>query len=256
MQTSGMGDFAASASAVDRLLPPLRRLTTRGRPCAGRVYHFKALMELLQDLFSKLRDLPELVRWAGTVGMMLIIFCETGLLVGLFLPGDSLLVTAGLLGATRPEFGINVWSLGFLLVASAIVGDSVGYQIGRFTGPKLFTREDGLIFKRKYLKKANDFYLLHGGKTVMIARFVPIVRTFAPVLAGVGSMPYARFAAFSISGSLLWIWSMLLIGYGLGKTIPGVAHHVEKVILAVILLSVLPGAISWWRERRKAAVRA
>ena len=213
-------------------------------------------MELLQDLFSKLRDLPELVRWAGTVGMMLIIFCETGLLVGLFLPGDSLLVTAGLLGATRPEFGINVWSLGFLLVASAIVGDSVGYQIGRFTGPKLFTREDGLIFKRKYLKKANDFYLLHGGKTVMIARFVPIVRTFAPVLAGVGSMPYARFAAFSISGSLLWIWSMLLIGYGLGKTIPGVAHHVEKVILAVILLSVLPGAISWWRERRKAAARA
>ncbi|NJK45802.1 MAG: hypothetical protein HC933_17425 [Pleurocapsa sp. SU_196_0] len=127
-------------------------------------------MELLQDLFSRLRDLPELVRWAGTVGMMLIIFCETGLLVGLFLPGDSLLVTAGLLGATRPEFGIHVFSLGFLLVASAIVGDSVGYQIGRFTGPKLFTREDGLIFKRKYLKKANDFYQKHGGKTVILAK--------------------------------------------------------------------------------------
>jgi len=213
-------------------------------------------MELLQDLFAKLRDLPELVRWAGTVGMMLIIFCETGLLVGLFLPGDSLLVTAGLLGATRPEFGIHVSTLGFLLVASAIVGDSVGYQIGRFTGPKLFTREDGLIFKRKYLKKANDFYLEHGGKTVMIARFVPIVRTFAPVLAGVGSMPYARFLAFSVSGSFLWIWSMLLIGYGLGRTIPGVAQHVEKVILAVIVLSVLPGVLSWWRERRKAGVRA
>lgn len=213
-------------------------------------------MELLQDLFSRLRDLPELVRWAGTVGMMLIIFCETGLLIGLFLPGDSLLVTAGLLGATRPEFGIHVSTLGFLLVASAIVGDSVGYQIGRFTGPKLFTREDGLIFKRKYLKKANDFYLEHGGKTVMIARFVPIVRTFAPVLAGVGSMPYARFATFSVSGSFLWIWSMLLIGYGLGRTVPGVAQHVEKVILAVIVLSVMPGVISWWRERRKAAVRA
>ncbi len=208
-------------------------------------------MEFLQDLFSRLRDLPELVRWAGTVGMMLIIFCETGLLVGLFLPGDSLLVTAGLLGATRPEFGIHVWSLGFLLVASAIVGDSVGYQIGRFTGPKLFTREDGLIFKRKYLKKANDFYEKHGGKTVMIARFVPIVRTFAPVLAGVGAMPYSRFLGFSVSGSVLWIWSMLLIGYGLGKTVPGVAQHVEKVILAVILLSVMPGIISYLRERKK-----
>jgi membrane-associated protein len=210
-------------------------------------------MEFLQDLFSKLRDLPELVRWAGTVGMMLIIFCETGLLVGLFLPGDSLLVTAGLLGATRPEFGIHVFSLGFLLVASAIVGDSVGYQIGRFTGPKLFTREDGLIFKRKYLKKANDFYQKHGGKTVMIARFVPIVRTFAPVLAGVGAMPYSRFVAFSVSGSFLWIWSMLMVGWGLGKTVPGVAQHVEKVILAVILLSVMPGVISWWREKRKVA---
>jgi membrane-associated protein len=213
-------------------------------------------MELLHELFSRLRDLPELVRWAGTAGMMVIIFCETGLLVGLVLPGDSLLVTAGLLGATRPEFGIHVWSLGFLLIASAILGDSVGYQIGRVTGSTLFTREDGLIFKRKYLRKANDFYQKHGGKTVMIARFVPIVRTFAPVLAGVGSMPYTRFAGFSISGSFLWIWSMLLIGYGLGRTIPGVAQHVEKVILAVILLSVMPGLISYLRERRKAASAA
>lgn len=209
-------------------------------------------MEFLHDLFSRLRDLPELVRWAGTVGMMLIIFCETGLLVGLFLPGDSLLVTAGLLGATRPEFGIHVWSLGLLLMASAMVGDSVGYQIGRFTGPKLFTRQDGLIFKRKYLQRAQEFYAKHGGKTVMIARFVPIVRTFAPVLAGVGAMPYARFLCFSVSGSVLWIWSMLLIGYGLGRTVPGVAQHVEKVILVVILLSIMPGVLSWLRERQKA----
>jgi membrane-associated protein len=210
-------------------------------------------MEFLHDFFTRLRDLPELVRWAGTIGMMLIIFCETGLLVGLFLPGDSLLVTAGLLGATRPEFGIQVSTLGFLLMASAIVGDSVGYNIGKFTGPKLFTRQDGLIFKRKYLKKAQDFYEKHGGKTVMIARFVPIVRTFAPVLAGVGQMPYARFLAFSVSGSILWIWSMLLIGYGLGRTIPGAAQHVEKVILAVLLLSVSPGIVGWWRQRQNAA---
>ena len=118
-------------------------------------------MDLIHDLFSKLRDLPELVRWAGTFGMMAIIFCETGLLVGLFLPGDSLLVTAGLLGATRPEFGIHVFSLGFVLVLSAIVGDTVGYQIGRITGPKLFTREDGLIFKRKYLYNCSIIYILY-----------------------------------------------------------------------------------------------
>ena len=116
----------------------------------------------------------------------------------------------------------------------------------------IFTELFGVrIFKRKYLKKANDFYEKHGGKTVMIARFVPIVRTFAPVLAGVGAMPYARFGGFSVSGSILWIWSMLMIGWGLGKTVPGVAQHVEKVILAVILLSVMPGVISWWREKRK-----
>jgi membrane-associated protein len=213
-------------------------------------------MDLLHDLFSRLRDLPELVRWAGTVGMMTIIFCETGLLVGLFLPGDSLLVTAGLLGATRPEYGIHVFSLGFLLVLSAIVGDTVGFTIGKLTGSTIFAREDGLIFKRAYLRRAQDFYEKHGGKTVMIARFVPIVRTFAPVLAGVGAMPYARFIGFSVSGSFLWIWSMLMIGYGLGRTVPGVAQHVEKVILAVILLSVMPGVISWWREKQKSKATA
>jgi membrane-associated protein len=208
-------------------------------------------MDFLTDLFSKLRDLPELVRWAGTVGMILIIFAETGLLIGLFLPGDSLLVTAGLLGATRPEFGIHVWSLGLFLMAAAIVGDTTGYTIGKFTGPKIFTRQDGLIFKRAHLKKAQDFFEKHGGKTVMIARFVPIVRTFTPVLAGVGEMPYSRFLGFSVSGSFIWIWSMLLIGYGLGKTIPGAAQHVEKVILVVLLLSVSPGIIGWWRGRTK-----
>jgi hypothetical protein len=132
--TDGSGEFSGAALPSFVSTRPSDASWHGVHPDVRRVCHIKAPMELLQELFSKLRDLPELVRWAGTVGMMLIIFCETGLLVGLFLPGDSLLVTAGLLGATRPEFGIDVWTLGFLLMASAIVGDSVGYQIGASPG--------------------------------------------------------------------------------------------------------------------------
>jgi membrane-associated protein len=209
-------------------------------------------MDFLTEFLHRLRDLPELVRWAGTIGLITIIFMETGLLIGFFLPGDSLLVTTGLLAATKPELGLNVWFLGVVLTVAAIVGDTVGYHIGRYTGPKIFAREDSLLFKRAHLLKAQQFYEKHGGKTIILARFAPIVRTFAPLLAGVGQMPYARFVVYNIVGGFAWIWSMLLIGYVLGRTIPGMARHVEKVILVVIFLSILPGIIAWWRERNKA----
>jgi membrane-associated protein len=213
-------------------------------------------MDLLTDLLAKLRDLPALVQWAGYVGMTAIIFTETGLLVGFFLPGDSLLVTAGLLAATRPEFGLNVWSLGAILTVAAIVGDTVGYHIGKYTGPRIFTRPDSLLFKRDHLLRAQAFYEKHGGKTIIMARFVPIVRTFAPLVAGVGQMQYTRFLMYNVVGGFLWIWSMLLTGYVLGNTVPGVAKHVEKVILVVIFLSILPGIIAWLRERRGPIVPA
>ncbi len=213
-------------------------------------------MDLLTDLFAKLRDLPALVQWAGYVGMTAIIFTETGLLIGFFLPGDSLLVTAGLLAATRPEFGLNVWSLGAILTVAAIVGDTVGYHIGKYTGPRIFTRPDSLLFKRDHLLRAQAFYEKHGGKTIILARFVPIIRTFAPLVAGVGQMTYTRFLAYNVVGGFLWIWSMLLTGYVLGLTVPGVAKHVEKVILLVIFLSILPGIIAWLRERRGPIVPA
>jgi membrane-associated protein len=209
------------------------------------------LMDFLTDFLHRLRDLPELVRWAGTIGLTVIIFMETGLLIGFFLPGDSLLVTTGLLAATKPELGLNVWFLGVILTVAAIVGDTVGYQIGKVTGPRIFSREDSLLFKRAHLLRAQAFYEKHGGKTIILARFVPIVRTFAPLLAGVGQMPYARFVTFNVVGGFAWIWSMLLTGWTLGKTVPGVARHVEKVILVVIFLSILPGIIAWWRERSK-----
>ena len=209
-------------------------------------------MDSLIDLLHRLRDLRGLVQWAGYVGLTAIIFSETGLLVGFFLPGDSLLVTAGLL-SSQPGFGLNVYLLGLILSIAAIVGDSVGYAIGRATGPRIFTRENSLLFNRKHLERAHAFYEKHGGKTIILARFMPIVRTFAPVVAGVADMHYRTFLAFNVIGGLAWVWSMLFIGYFLGRWVPGIDKHIEPVILVVIFLSILPGIIGWWRERRRAA---
>ena len=210
-------------------------------------------MQELTELFNKLRDLPALVQWAGYVGLTIIIFTETGLLIGFFLPGDSLLVTAGLL-ASQPDFGLNVYMLGTILSIAAIVGDQVGYSIGRATGPRIFTREDSLFFHKKHLIRAAEFYEKHGGKTIIIARFMPIVRTFDPVVAGAAQMNYRRFVMFNIVGGIFWVWSMLLTGYWLGRYVPGIDQHIEKVILIVIFLSILPGIIGWLRERARPPV--
>ena len=210
-------------------------------------------MQELTELFNKLRDLPALVQWAGYVGLTIIIFTETGLLIGFFLPGDSLLVTAGLL-ASQPDFGLNVYLLGAILSIAAVVGDQVGYSIGRATGPRIFTREDSLFFHKKHLIRAAEFYEKHGGKTIIIARFMPIVRTFAPVVAGAAQMNYRRFVMFNIVGGIFWVWSMLFTGYWLGRYVPGIDQHIEKVILIVIFLSILPGIIGWLRERARPPV--
>jgi membrane-associated protein len=209
-------------------------------------------MQTLVDLFHQLTDVRELVQVGGYIGLTAIIFAETGLLVGFFLPGDSLLVTAGLLSA-QPQFGLNVWLLGLLLTIAAILGNSVGYAIGRYSGPRLFTRDDSLLFKKKHLFRAQEFYAKHGGKTLVIARFMPIVRTFVPVVAGMAQMNLRVYTAYNVLGAVLWIWSMLFVGYFLGRIIPGVDQHIEKVILVVIFASLLPAIISWWRERRRSA---
>jgi len=207
-------------------------------------------MQSLLDLFHQLTDVQQVVRLGGYVGLTAIIFAETGLLVGFFLPGDSLLVTAGLL-SSQPQFGLNIWLLGALLTVAAIVGNSAGYAIGWYTGPKLFTRDDSLLFKKRHLFRAHQFYEKHGGKTLVIARFMPIVRTFVPVVAGLGRMPFRAYTAYNVLGAVLWIWSMLFIGYFLGRYIPGIEHHITKVILVVIVLSLLPGIVSWARERAR-----
>lgn len=210
-------------------------------------------MDLLLDLFHKLRDLDALVAWAGMAGMATIIFTETGLFFGFFLPGDSLLVTAGLLSAT-PDSPVkfDITQLGFLLSAAAIIGDNTNYWVGRLTGPKIFKRDDSMFFKKKYVDEAHAFYEKWGPVTVVLCRFMPIIRTFAPLVAGVAAMRYRTFLTFSIIGGLAWIWSMLLTGYLLGRYVPGVAQHVEKVIILVVLISISPAIIGGLKARRAA----
>lgn len=212
-------------------------------------------MDILLDLFHKLRDLNALVMWAGMAGMAAIIFTETGLFFGFFLPGDSLLVTAGLLSASPDSLvSFDLVTLGLLLSVAAILGDNTNYWVGRLTGPKIFTRNDSLFFKKKYVDEAHAFYEKWGAVTVVLCRFMPIIRTFAPLVAGVAVMRYRVFLTFSIIGGLAWIWSMILTGYLLGRYVPGVAQHVEKVIILVILLSISPAIIGAIKARR--AVRS
>jgi membrane-associated protein len=206
-------------------------------------------MEFLSDLLHRLRDLPALIQWAGYVGLTAIIFIETGLFFGFFLPGDSLLVTAGLLASQG--FSLDVYLLGFLLNIAAVVGDNTNYWIGRYMGPKVFTRDESLFFRRKHVERAHAFYETHGPKTIVLARFMPIIRTFAPLVAGVARMSYKTFVTYSVLGGTLWIWSMLFTGYFLGRMVPGIDKHIEKVIIVVIFLSILPGIISWLKERKR-----
>jgi len=205
-------------------------------------------MEFLWDLFHRVYDVEFLVRTGGLVALIVIVFVETGLLVGFFLPGDSLLVTAGIFAA-RGDFDMII--LNTTLSLAAIAGDSVGYGIGARTGPRIFTREDSIFFNRKHLISAKEFYDRHGGYTILIARFMPIIRTFAPVVAGVGAMQYRKFIAYNVFGGIFWVLSMTFIGYFLGTLIPNVQKRIDVVIVVVIFLSLLPAIIKFLMEKYK-----
>lgn len=209
-------------------------------------------MHRLLELWHQLYNLEALIRWGGYAVLTAVIFTETGLLVGFFLPGDSLLVTAGLLSS---QGFLNVYLMGVILSIAAIAGDSVGYGIGRATGPRIFTRENSLFFNKRHLYRAHAFYEKYGAKTIVLARFMPIIRTFAPVVAGVGEMRYRTFVLYNAVGGISWVWAMLFIGYFLGRSVPGVRTHIDVLILVVIFLSLLPGIIAWLRERRAASVQ-
>jgi len=211
------------------------------------------VIDTLRELFHKYRDLEVLVRLVGYPGLVGIVFAETGLLVGFFLPGDSLLFTAGFLASVGV---MDVWVLLVSLSIAAVAGDQVGFLIGRKAGQALYKREDSRFFKRKHLIAAHAFYEKYGGKTIFLARFVPIIRTFAPTVAGAADMDYRRFVFFNVAGGLAWVWSMVGGGYLLGQTFPGLKKHIELVVLGIIVASVLPIVWETWKARKERKARS
>ncbi len=221
------------------------------------------LRELYHDYLSP-EGIQQLVRSGGTWATATIVFVETGLLVGFFLPGDSLLVTAGIVVASTaqapdPAQRIDVWTMLAVTSVAAVVGDAVGFFIGSKLGPALFKKDDSLLFKKRHIERAHAFYERYGGKTIVIARFVPIVRTFAPTVAGAAGMNYRRFLAFNVFGGVGWVASMLLGGYYAGGAINArygagtVEKYLHPIIFVVIFLSFVPGVVEVVRERRRIA---
>ncbi len=194
------------------------------------------VLELLRTVTDPWRLVQFLQGWPGYAILFAIVFAETGLLVGFFLPGDSLMFTVGVFaGAGKLDF----WSAVIILSIAAIVGDSFGFLLGLKTGPRIFRREDSRFFHKRHLVRTHEFYQRHGGKTIIYARFVPIIRTFAPYVAGVGKMDYARFVAFNVFGGIGWVLGLTSLGYLLGN-FPLVKNNFEKVILLIIFVSLLP----------------
>ncbi|MBK7160395.1 MAG: VTT domain-containing protein [Ignavibacteria bacterium] len=209
-------------------------------------------MEVITEFFSKLGNLEELIKWGGLTVLIIIIFAETGLLIGFFLPGDSLLITAGLIAA---QGYLDITVLNLSLIVAAIAGDQVGYLFGKKTGPKLFNREKSLLFNKDHLIKAKHFYEKYGGRAIIYARFVPFARTFAPIVAGIGDMNYRKFISYNIFGGIFWVLSMTLLGYFFGN-IPFVKKNFEFVIIGVIVLSVLPVVIGYLKHRKESKLNA
>jgi membrane-associated protein len=199
-------------------------------------------------MIPEIPTIEEIIIWGGYVGLFAIIFSETGLLIGFFLPGDSLLVTAGLFAA---KGNLDVVLLIVLLSIAAVTGDATGYWIGRRAGIALYERRQSRFFRRDHLIKTKEFYDKYGGITIVLARFMPFARTFAPVVAGVAGMKYHRFAVFNVAGGVGWIVSMTLLGYFLGQSIPGIEDKIEYVIAVVIFLSILPGIVKYIQHRIK-----
>lgn len=198
-------------------------------------------------------DLLDFIKLVSIFGVALVIFAESGLLIGFFLPGDSLLFATGfLIHSGVLPFNIHLAVL--ILFIAAVLGDSVGYTFGRRLGPRIFSRPDARLFKQEYIRRAQDFYEKHGGKTIIIARFVPIVRTFAPIVAGAGKMKYKRFLAFNLIGGFLWAVGITYAGYGLGGLFHSMGIEIDHILLpligAIILISVLPPAIHIFKDKK------
>jgi membrane-associated protein len=204
------------------------------------------MIEFLRHILAQLYDVRGLVEWGGTLMVCGIIFVETGMFVGFFLPGDSLLVTAGVFAGAGQ---LKLASLLTLVTLCAIAGDQVGYLIGWRAGITLYQRKDSRFFKRRHLERAHEFYEKYGGKTIILARFVPIIRTFCPPVAGAARMSYTRYLAYDVVGGFSWVWGMILLGYTIGKTDKNIDKHIHYVIAAVIIVSLMPAAYHAWKAR-------
>jgi membrane-associated protein len=210
----------------------------------------ESLLHFLRSLFDP-EGLKELIRTGGPALICSIVFAETGLFVGFFLPGDSLLITAGIFAAAAaiplPTL-VSHWLLP--VIGCAIVGDQVGYWIGRSAGPALYKREDSFFFRRAHLQRAHDFYEKYGGRAVILARFAPIVRTFCPPVAGAARMAYGRYLGYDIFGGIFWVGAMILGGYTLGRSVPNIGKYIHYVIAVVVLVSILPAVIGILKSRK------
>jgi membrane-associated protein len=202
------------------------------------------------DLF----DPKHLIETFGTIGLILIVYAESGILIGLVLPGDSLLFTAGLL-ASQQKFGLNIFFIAGGAFVAAALGDQTGYWVGRRFGPALFRRPDSRLFKQEYVERSKEFFDRHGPKTIVLARFVPVVRTLTPMLAGIGEMDRRTFTIYNIIGAAVWGIGVSVAGYFLGKTVPSIDRYLLPVILVIVVLSVLPPLLEVRRQRRSAAPR-
>jgi membrane-associated protein len=212
------------------------------------------MIETVRHLLAELYNVRGLIEWGGTLLVCVVVFAETGLFVGFFLPGDSLLVTAGVFAGAGH---MKLAELLSLVTLCAIAGDQLGYFVGWKAGESLYRRVDSRFFKKKHLERAHEFYETYGGKTIILARFVPIIRTFCPPVAGAAKMSYWRYLTYDIVGGFLWIWSMVLVGYTLGRTVPNVDKKIHFIIAGVIVVSLIPAMYHAWKARsRKTATVA
>jgi membrane-associated protein len=215
------------------------------------------ILEAGSDFWDTLFNSEKLIHYGGLTLLMVIIFAETGLFVGFFLPGDALLFTSGLLCGTK-DLDVNIFLLLLLVTVAAAGGNTTGYFTGKFFGPRLFRKNDSWFFRKSHLEKARQFYRKYGGGSVVAGRFLPVVRTFVPIVSGAIDMPLGKFMVYNLAGAFLWVWSFILIGYVLGKKVPGVLDHIEYIILGIFLITtfiIVRGYLKLKKSKKKTTRR-
>lgn len=202
------------------------------------------------DFLKQLTDPQSIISFGGLALLLFVVFAETGLLIGFFLPGDSLIFISGLICRTKPQLlDTNIVVLLLLLITAAVLGNIAGYWFGYKVGPPLFKREDSLIFKKRYLETTTAFYTKHGGKTLVLGRFLPIIRTFAPILAGIIKIPFGKFMLYNVAGAAAWIISLGLAGYFLGQ-FPWVERNIGYIVIFLVTITLIPLIATWWRRTK------